>query len=162
MDNFGCQQLGYPDTWSNIILVVSMRVILDEINTWISILIKQFTLPYMCVCVCVCVCVCMRVKGAHLINWRHNGWERGNSACLTVELGHWSSAFRLELHHQLSCLSGVKTQMEILPLPPLGLKPLDLNWDLKHELVWVSSDLDHWVSWACRLLTANLGISEHS
>ena len=33
MDNLGCQQLGYPDIWSNIILVVSVRVILDEINT---------------------------------------------------------------------------------------------------------------------------------
>lgn len=33
MDNFGRQQLGYPDIWSNIILVVSVRVILDEINT---------------------------------------------------------------------------------------------------------------------------------
>ena len=33
MDNFGCQQLGYPDIWSNSILVVSVRVILDEINT---------------------------------------------------------------------------------------------------------------------------------
>lgn len=33
MDNFECQQLGDPDIWSNIILVVSMRVILDEINT---------------------------------------------------------------------------------------------------------------------------------
>lgn len=33
MDNLGCQQLGDPDIWSNIILVVSMRVILDEINS---------------------------------------------------------------------------------------------------------------------------------
>ena len=52
MDNFGCQQLGCLDIWSNIILVVSMRLILDEINAWISRLRKQIALPYVCVCVC--------------------------------------------------------------------------------------------------------------
>lgn len=48
MDSFVCHldwATGCPDTWPNIILAVSVRASLDEINTWIGRLGKAHGFP---------------------------------------------------------------------------------------------------------------------
>ena len=67
----------YPDIWSNIILIVSMRVFLDEINILIVDWIKQIALP--------------NVGEPHPVSWRPKYNQnadpplgRGNNFCLTA------------------------------------------------------------------------------
>lgn len=65
MVNFMCQldwTTGCPDIWLNIILSVSVRVFLDEINIWVGRLSKQTALP--------------NVDVPHAFNWRHEQNKR--------------------------------------------------------------------------------------
>lgn len=108
----------YPDICPNIILGVSVRGYLDKISIWIGRLNKTDCPPW---------CVCS--SSNQLKTWiEQKDWMRGNSFCLTVLSRNISSllpldskwnisslwvlslqAFRLELHHQPSWVSGLLT-----------------------------------------------------
>ena len=79
-----------PDIWSNIILGVSVRVILKDINISISRLSLMW------------VSLISSVEGPNEDKWDDFPWIRRVTSCLTAEMGYQSFPdFGLELKHWL-------------------------------------------------------------
>ena len=103
------ESLGTQIFGLNIILSVSVRICVDEINVWINRLSKgDWPSP-----------MWMETTFNSLMTWAEKtGWGRENLLCLsTFELEHCSPTFRLglELEHMPSALS--------------FLRPSDLDWN---------------------------------
>lgn len=110
--NFICQPdwaMRCPDIWLNILLCVSLRVFLGEINSELVDSVTQITFSNVC--------------GSHPIHCRpeekNKCWVREKSLFLPAfKLGHW-----------FSVAFGLRLRLEITPLALLFLRPLDSDYN---------------------------------